>query len=186
MLIRTGHYVCYNIHEDGVTKFSDARTEYFSSLNEDAMVKRNTHILFYMRSDKFSTEHTYFSTLHNVDVVGIKNVLRILFENAEMPFLQKSDIEKCIYNKLNSEIINSYCKLLESRKTNVISFSSFLFHDLCKSEVPYLLKIVAVNRAFWDKIISNFQNPITVFTLFFIFKKVLCQFLLFRSPSLRI
>ena len=44
--IKTGHYVCYNIHEDGVTRFNDSRIEYFSSLNEDAMVKRNTHILF--------------------------------------------------------------------------------------------------------------------------------------------
>ena len=40
-----------------------------------------------------------------------------------MPFCQKSDIEKCIYNKLNDEIINSYFKLLENRKTDVISFS---------------------------------------------------------------
>ena len=113
--VKTGHYVCCNTHEDGVTKFNDARIEYFSSLNEDAMVKSNTHILFYIRYDKFSTEHTDFSTLHNVDEVGIKNVLRILLQNAELPFLQKSDIKKCIYNKLHDEIINSYFKLLESR-----------------------------------------------------------------------
>ena len=91
--VKTGHHMCYNIHEDGVTKFNDARIEYFSSLNEDAMIKRNTHMLFYIRSDKFLTEHTDFSTLHNVDEVGIKNVPRILFENAEMPFCQKSDNE---------------------------------------------------------------------------------------------
>ena len=78
--------MCYNIHEDGVTKFNDGRIEYFPSLNEDPMVKRNTHILFYIRSDKLSTEHTDFLTLHNVDEVGIKNVLKILFENTEMPF----------------------------------------------------------------------------------------------------
>ena len=53
------------------------------------MVKRNTHILFYIRYHKFSTEHKNFSTLHNVDEVRIKNVLRILFENVEIPFLQK-------------------------------------------------------------------------------------------------
>ena len=34
--VKTGHYVCYIIHENGVTKFNDARIEYFSSL----MVKR--------------------------------------------------------------------------------------------------------------------------------------------------
>ena len=60
------------------------------------MVKRNTHILFYIRSDKFSMEHKNFSTLHNVDEARINNVLRILFENVEIPFLRKSDIEKCI------------------------------------------------------------------------------------------
>ena len=47
------------------------------------MVKRNIHILFYIRSDQLSTEHTDFSTLHSVDEVGIKNVLKILFENTE-------------------------------------------------------------------------------------------------------
>ena len=77
------------------------------------MVKRNTHILFYIRYNTFSTEHKNFLTLHNVDEVRIKNVLRILFENVEIPFLQKSDIEKCISNKLNDEIIDSYFKLLE-------------------------------------------------------------------------
>ena len=53
-------------------------------------------------------EHTNFLTLHNVDKAGFKNVLRILVENAEISFLQERDIEKCIYNKLNDEIINSY------------------------------------------------------------------------------
>ena len=91
--------MCYNIHEDDVTKFNDARIEYFSSLNEDAMVKSNTHILCYIRSDKLSTEHTDFLTLHNVDGVSIKNMPKILFENTEILFCQKNDMGKCIYNK---------------------------------------------------------------------------------------
>ena len=69
------------------------------------MVKRNTHIFFYIRSEKFLKKHTNFSTLYNFDEVGIKNMPIILFENAEMLFLQKSDIEKCIYNKLNATLI---------------------------------------------------------------------------------
>ena len=85
------------------------------------------------------------------DEVGIKNVLKILFENTEMPFCQKSDIEKCIYNKLNDEIINSYFKLLENRKTDVISFSSFLFHDLCKSKVSSLLKMYLKHEDLLEK-----------------------------------
>ena len=36
VFIKSGHYVCYNIHEDDATKFNDARIEYFSLLNEDA------------------------------------------------------------------------------------------------------------------------------------------------------
>ena len=50
--VKTGCYVCYNIHEDGIRKFNDARIKYFLSLNEDAMVKCNTHILFYIRSQR--------------------------------------------------------------------------------------------------------------------------------------
>ena len=129
--------MCYNIHDDGVTKFNYSKIEYFSSLNEDAMVKRNTHILFYVRSDKLSTEHTDFSTLPSVDEVGIKNVLKILFENTEMPFCQKSDIEKCIYNKLNDEIINSYFKLLENRKTDSYLLAHFYFM-ICANQKCHL------------------------------------------------
>ena len=136
-IIKTGHYVCYNIHEDGVTKFNDDRIEYFSSLNEDAMVKNNTHILFYIRSDKLSMVHTNFSALDNVDEVSIKNMLKILFENTEIPFCQKIDIEKCIYNKINDEIVNSYFKLLESRKTDVISFVHLNF-VICANQKYHL------------------------------------------------
>ena len=50
--VKTGYYMCYNILEDGIRKLNDARVKYFSSLNEDAMVKCNTHILFYIRSQR--------------------------------------------------------------------------------------------------------------------------------------
>ena len=86
--------------------------------------------------------NTHFLTLHKVDAVGIKNTLRILFENA---VLKECNIEIYIYNKLNDKIINSYFKLLKSRKIHVISMLYpcyiFLFLNLCKSKVSSLFKI---------------------------------------------
>ena len=41
----------------------------FSSIIEDAKIKRNTHMLFYIRSGTFSTEHTDFLTLKNIYAV---------------------------------------------------------------------------------------------------------------------
>lgn len=41
----------------------------FSSITEDAKVKPNTHMLFYIRSGTFSTEHTDFLTLNNIYAV---------------------------------------------------------------------------------------------------------------------
>ena len=84
-------------------------------------------------------------------------MLRILFENVEIPFSQKSDIEKCISNKLNDEIIDSYFKLLERWKTDVISFRSFLFHDLCNSKSSSLLKIYLKYEHLLEKRFILFQ-----------------------------
>lgn len=41
----------------------------FSSIIEDAKVKPNTRMLFYIRSGTFSTEHTDFLTLNNIYAV---------------------------------------------------------------------------------------------------------------------
>ena len=73
--------------------------------------------------------NTDLLTLHSIDAVAIKNVLKILFENKQMPVLQKSVIENCVCNKITVKIINNYFKLLENRNTVVISCRSLLSLD---------------------------------------------------------